>query len=65
MNGITVVKMARKMHKFQVVYTGYRVYEPKGFIEFNLRRTREVQILCQLILRRGDFIKAGRGILSS
>jgi hypothetical protein len=65
MNGITVVKMARKMHKFQVVYTGYRVYEPKGFIKFNLARTKEVQILCQLILRREDFIRAGQGTLSS
>ena len=65
MNGITVVKMARKMHRFQVVYTGYRVYKPKGFIKFNLGRTRELQTLCQLILRREDFIKAGQGILSS
>jgi hypothetical protein len=43
MNRITVVKMARKMHKFQAVYTGYRVYDPKGFIKFNLRRTEELE----------------------
>ena len=65
MNGLVIIQLARKMHKFQIVYTGYRVYEPKGFIKFDLARTKELQILCQLILRREDFIKAGQGILSS
>ena len=65
MNEKTAVRLARKMHKFQVVYTGYRIYGAKGFTKFNLGRTREVQILCQLILRRGDFIRAGQETLSS
>jgi hypothetical protein len=65
MNGLIIIHLARKMHKFQVVYKGYKVYESERFSKFDLRRTKELQILCQLILRREDFIKAGQGILSS
>ena len=41
MNGLIIIRLARKMHKFQMVYTAYKVYETKRFIKFDLGRTKE------------------------
>jgi hypothetical protein len=37
-------KMAKNMHKYQAVYTAYKVYESKGFIKFDLGRTKGLPI---------------------
>jgi len=33
MNGKIIIKMARNMHKYQVVYMAYKVYKTRIFIQ--------------------------------
>jgi hypothetical protein len=33
MNGKIIIKMARNMHKYQVVYMAYKVYKTRSFIQ--------------------------------
>ena len=36
------------MHKFQMVYTAYKVYEAKRFIKFDLGRTKEASNMASI-----------------